>query len=457
MSADRSSSFTFTVVPSMIVLAALLFGGPPRIAHAASLGGPVIIGGDDLALRGSRVGGVNQGGWVYLEKAIAAINAGVTASGPFTVDIAALGPMPVPGCPGSCPDGDDNPALGIGSVAEDLGLTVSFHGDAAQGAQFFADLASGAVKPRIIWLAGCNLIRNALCVPDFYGESQVLLENAAALSGFVASGHGLMAHGARNLSPPLTWLQSLLPDVGVTYRQCDSNGAGLTAEGMSVLPGVSDSDIDSNAAECHNQFTISAAGGYRDLRILALEGAGVAPDSAVCVGGSDEGLSCPTASNCPGGTCEPGGTYIIGGGTGTLLTGCGDDAVNYGEECDGADDSACPGACLPPGDALECRCNRCDVPLTGCKLPTQAQKAQLSIKDKVDDAKDKLQWKWVKGAATTKSEFEDQFGNTPLEDDGPLYQLCVFADAVDDPTPIARASVRADALLPTSCNLLSSK
>jgi hypothetical protein len=243
----------------------------------------------------------------------------------------------------------------------------------------------------------------------------------------------------------------------VTYRQCDSNGAGLTAEGMSVLPGVNDSDIDSNAAECHNQFTISAAGGYRDLRVLALEGAGVAPDSAVCVGGSEEGLSCPTASNCPGGTCEPGGTYIIGGGTGTLLTGCGDDAVNYGEECDGTDDGACPGACLPPGNALECRCNRCDVPLTGCKLPTLPQKAQLKIKDKVDDTKDRLQWKWVKGAATTKAEFNDQFGNTPLEDDGPLYQLCVFADAVDNPTPIARASVRADALLPTSCNLLSSK
>ncbi len=43
---------------------------------------------------------------------------------------------------------------------------------------------------------------------------------------------------------------------------------------------------------------------------------------------------------------------------------CGDGTVNQipsafallGEECDGADDSACPGQCLPPGDLYECTC-----------------------------------------------------------------------------------------------------
>jgi len=43
---------------------------------------------------------------------------------------------------------------------------------------------------------------------------------------------------------------------------------------------------------------------------------------------------------------------------------CGDDMVNQlpssrlrlGEECDGADDAACPGQCLPPGDLFECSC-----------------------------------------------------------------------------------------------------
>ncbi len=43
---------------------------------------------------------------------------------------------------------------------------------------------------------------------------------------------------------------------------------------------------------------------------------------------------------------------------------CGDNKVNQipnqilllGEECDGTDDSACPGQCLPPGDLFECTC-----------------------------------------------------------------------------------------------------
>ena len=43
---------------------------------------------------------------------------------------------------------------------------------------------------------------------------------------------------------------------------------------------------------------------------------------------------------------------------------CGDNLVNQlpnpflllGEECDGIDDSACPGQCLPPGDLFECTC-----------------------------------------------------------------------------------------------------
>lgn len=43
---------------------------------------------------------------------------------------------------------------------------------------------------------------------------------------------------------------------------------------------------------------------------------------------------------------------------------CGDSRVNQianpflplGEECDGSDDSACPGECLPPGDTFECSC-----------------------------------------------------------------------------------------------------
>lgn len=49
---------------------------------------------------------------------------------------------------------------------------------------------------------------------------------------------------------------------------------------------------------------------------------------------------------------------------GTLRARCGDNVVNQipnqfllaGEECDGTDDSVCPGECAPPGDVFECTC-----------------------------------------------------------------------------------------------------
>jgi cysteine-rich repeat protein len=38
---------------------------------------------------------------------------------------------------------------------------------------------------------------------------------------------------------------------------------------------------------------------------------------------------------------------------------CGNDQVEAGEVCDGIDDAACPGECLPPGDQNQCQCPIC--------------------------------------------------------------------------------------------------
>jgi hypothetical protein len=38
------------------------------------------------------------------------------------------------------------------------------------------------------------------------------------------------------------------------------------------------------------------------------------------------------------------------------VTGCGDNQVQLGEDCDGTSDAACPGLCAPPGDPNECQC-----------------------------------------------------------------------------------------------------
>lgn len=54
-----------------------------------------------------------------------------------------------------------------------------------------------------------------------------------------------------------------------------------------------------------------------------------------------------------------------------------------------------------------------------CRTPEIPAKAQITLKDAADDAKDQLVWKWAKGAATTLADFGD-----PTRGDG--YELCLY-------------------------------
>jgi hypothetical protein len=59
------------------------------------------------------------------------------------------------------------------------------------------------------------------------------------------------------------------------------------------------------------------------------------------------------------------------------------------------------------------------APASGCRLPIVAGKASLQVTDKMPDTKDRLQWKWQKGAATTVADFGDPTTTTG-------YGLCVY-------------------------------
>jgi hypothetical protein len=86
------------------------------------------------------------------------------------------------------------------------------------------------------------------------------------------------------------------------------------------------------------------------------------------------------------------------------------------------------------GDACDAFPNCFNTPLVGCSSPG---KAMLIIKDKNADgasAKDKLVWKWLKGAATTQADFGDP---TATAD----YTLCIYTGGV--PAPVMEAQVPA--------------
>jgi len=61
-------------------------------------------------------------------------------------------------------------------------------------------------------------------------------------------------------------------------------------------------------------------------------------------------------------------------------------------------------------------------PIQGCRKPIRSQVAKLSLRDTTPDSGDRMLWKWVYGAATSKADFGDPLSSTS-------YELCVFDGA----------------------------
>ena len=114
---------------------------------------------------------------------------------------------------------------------------------------------------------------------------------------------------------------------------------------------------------------------------------------------------------------------------------CGDGILDGGETCDDGNvvsGDCCSALCqVEPfgsacaGDDDACTLNQCDgagncgvgAPQSGCRT---ALTSLIGIKKNDDDTKDKLLWKWLKGAATTQADFGLPTGTT-------AYTLCLYA------------------------------
>ncbi|MBX3023936.1 hypothetical protein KF840_03405 [bacterium] len=129
---------------------------------------------------------------------------------------------------------------------------------------------------------------------------------------------------------------------------------------------------------------------------------------------------CDVAESCTGSSAAcPGDLKQVDG------TGCDDDdTCTQTDTCQGG---SCVGADpLDCDDGDGCTADSCD-PLAGCvndEAPASgcltAQKAIVLIKNASDDGKDKLLWKWIKGAALAQMDLADPTGSAG-------YALCVYA------------------------------
>ena len=214
------------------IAAAMLLAGVYRLAdsapgaRAAGLGGPVILGGDDLTDHGSVDGGGNAlTGWLYIQRAIENIGPNVTRAG-NDGSIAALG-----SAAGSVATSSD-----AGAAIDLAGLktarAVTHYEGAAAIDTFFTNLASTAAKPAIIHLAGTGASN------DFdSNEETAITAHAAEIAAFVSSGGGLLSLGTY-----YGWLTALLP--GASTGPSDGGALYFTADGLTDLLSLTVPDIN---------------------------------------------------------------------------------------------------------------------------------------------------------------------------------------------------------------------
>jgi len=151
--------------------------------------------------------------------------------------------------------------------------------------------------------------------------------------------------------------------------------------------------------------------------------------------------ACAADADCPfGATCE---SQLVtasacvgdddGDGVPDAVDQCPDrrNPAQYDGDGDGVGDvcDAAPFECAPE-------------PRTDCKQPVVAGKAVLVMKDKADDAKDGLVWKWSSGEATSLADLGD-----PLVEHA--WIMCVYDPTVPPAEPMLRASIPAGGICGT--------
>jgi len=236
--------------------------------------GPMVIGGDDLTDHGentgSRIGsgdlpgacdGDNTRGWLYIENAVGNILRDEIRSGEHDVDILAIGSGP--GRSTGCGDDDAGTAIDSAAFAVDPDTTVRHCNGAAEIDACFADLASGAVNPKMFHIAGSEADNDINSdAGEDPSEGNAINSHAVEIALFVNSGGGLLAHGSGVES--FGWIATVLP--GFEFGgDCENDFAVLTPAGALAFPLITNADIRSGP--CHDSFS----GNFGGLDVLAFD------------------------------------------------------------------------------------------------------------------------------------------------------------------------------------------
>lgn len=264
-------------------LAGVLLLSAMTASGAAAVGGPVILGGDDLTDHGgTNSAGTSQQGWLYMENAVGNIKSQVGRANDNS--IAAFGSADVALTHPNNPDdpGESNAGKAIKNAAEKNGMTVTyFEGETAMN-NGMASIANGSYQPAIIWVAGTEADNDLEGCSGQGAEGQALIDNAGVINNFVNGGGGLFSHGIC-----YQWLSALLPGL-TTVNSGNEDDLFRTPAGQAAFPSVTDAYF--NAGPWHSRFEGDLGG--LDVLVRSNEINDQAQqDAAVVIGGGQVSLT----------------------------------------------------------------------------------------------------------------------------------------------------------------------
>ncbi len=207
--------------------------GAGLLVYSGAQAGPFILAGTDADDHGSFSAGVNQDGWLFMQRAIENIGSAVTNGNNVVYVLGSTNTA-------STSDAYDaaTSAFTHSSLASS-GWTINYVDGAANIATF---LQGGGAGAGLIMLdSGANASGGLAA-----DERSALATNASFINSFVGAGGGLFSQ-----ANGYSWLSALLPSVTVNSLQ--TTGLQLTAAGTAAFPGLSNADL--SAGPYHENFT----------------------------------------------------------------------------------------------------------------------------------------------------------------------------------------------------------
>jgi hypothetical protein len=249
---------------------------------ASAQAGPFILAGTDADEHGSFASGANQEGWLFMQRAIETIGAGVT-NGQTTVFV--LGSTDIAGTDDAFDAATS--AFARSSLAASGWSIVYIDGPEA----IASFLRSGAPGAGLIMLDSGENVAGGLSD----AETAALAANASFVDRFVGAGGGLFSQ-----ANGYAWLSALLPSVRVDTVL--DTGLALTAQGAAAFPGLTNADL--SAGPYHSSFANTGA-----LTVLAT-GIGASAGASVIVGAAGGSITAPTVAPVTPAIPEP-GTWVL--------------------------------------------------------------------------------------------------------------------------------------------------